>query len=268
MSTESWTVAAPQKIDIGDVGEARVRLVEGRVETVSDPAASTVRVEVLEVGARPLQVVRDPGGTVRIGYDGTRLQGWMDRLRGLSQDAERAVVRVVVPRSVRVDVGTVGAVADVTGVADARVRTVTGAVRASGTAGTLSLRTVSGDLAVTGHAGDVSVSVVSGALSVEGPLGRVTVSTVSGPVAITARGTGPLVDVRSVSGPVEVRLGAGTPVNLRVRGVSGQAVLDGAALPSAGRTLAVDHADAPVEGRSPAYVSATVTTGTVTVTRA
>ncbi len=267
MSTESWAVAAPQNIDVEGAREVRIRLVEGRAETVADPDASAVRVEILEVGSRPLQVVRDAGGTVRIGYDGTRLQGWVDRLRGLGQDAERAVVRVVVPPSVRVDVGTVGAVADVTGTAGARIRTVTGAVRASGTSGSLSLRTVSGDVAASGHAGDLSVSVASGALAVEGALGRVTVSTVSGPVAITARGTSPLVDVRSVSGPVEVRLDAGVPVNLRVRGVSGQAILDGAALASTGRALAVDHADAPVEGRSPAFVSAMVTTGTVTVTR-
>ncbi|AEG45052.1 hypothetical protein [Isoptericola variabilis] len=266
MSTESWVVAAPQKIDVAGVTEVRLRLVEGRAETVTDDAASGVRVEVVEVGSRPLQLVRE-GGVLRVGYDGVRIQGWVDRLRGGSQDAERAVVRVVAPPSVRLDVGTVGAVADVTGAEGARVKTVTGAIRTSGTSGALSLRTISGDVAATGHVGDVSVSIVSGSLAVEGTLGRVTVSTVSGPVAITARGSVPLVDLKSVSGPAQVRLDVGTPVNLRVRGVSGQAILDGAALPSQGRTLAVDHADAPVEGRAPAYVSAAVTTGTVSVSR-
>jgi hypothetical protein len=266
MSTETWAVAAPQTLEVTDVTEVRLRLIERRAETVTDPDTACVRVEILEVGARPLQVVRE-GGALRVGYEGMRLQGWVDRLRGLSQDAERAVVRVVLPRSVRVDVGTIGAVADVAGADGPRVKTVTGPIRTSRTSGALSVRTISGDVAASGHTGDVAVSVVSGALAVEGALGRVTVSTVSGPVAITARGTSPLVDIKSVSGPAEVRLDAGTPVNLRVRGVSGQAVLDGSALASTGRTLAVDHADAPVENRSPAYVSAAVTTGTVSVVR-
>ncbi len=266
MSTESWAVAAPQTLDVADVTEVKVRMVEGRAEVVADEAATGVRVEVSRVGTRPLHVARD-GGVLRVGYDGARLQGWVDRLRGVSPDAERAVVRLVVPRSVRVDVATIGAEAEVSGAEAPVVKTVTGAVRASGTSGSLSLKTISGGASVTGHTGDVSASLGSGALSLDGALGRVTVNTVSGPVRITGTGTSPLVDIKSVSGPVEVYLDAGTPVNLRVRAMSGTVVLDGSVLPSTGRPFAVDHAEAPAEGRAAAYVSAALTTGTVTVTR-
>jgi hypothetical protein len=241
-------------------------MVEGRAEVVADGGATGVRVEVLTVGSRPLHVARD-GGQLHVGYDGARLQGWVDRLRGASPDAERAIVRVVVPTSVQVDVATIGAEADVSGAQGPVVKTVTGAVRASGTSGTLSLKTISGDASATGHTGDVSASLASGALALDGALGRVTVHTVSGPVRITGTGTSPMVDIKSVAGPVEVHLDAGTPVNLRVRAMSGNVVLDGAVLPSTGRPFAVDHAEAPTEGRSPAYVSAALTTGTVTVTR-
>lgn len=266
MSTESWAVAAPQTLDVTGVTEVKVRMIEGRAEIAADGAAPGVRVEVLTVGARPLHVVRD-GGVLRVGYDGARLQGWVDRLRGASPDAERAVVRIVVPTSVQVDVTTIGAEAEVSGAQAPVVKTVTGAVRASGTSGMLSLKTISGDASATGHTGDVSASLGSGALALEGALGRVTVHTVSGPVTITGVGTSPLVDVKSVSGPLEVRLDAGTPVNLKVRAMTGQVTLDGAVLPSTGRPFVVDHADAPSEGRSPAYVSAALTTGTVSVTR-
>lgn len=266
MSTETWTVAAPQTLDVAGVTELRLRLVDGRAVVVVDPAAHAVEVEVREVGTRAVQVVREEE-RLRIGYDGTWVQGWWNRLRGVSDDAERAVVRITLPPSVRFDAGTVGADVDVTGTAGATVRTVTGSVRASDTSGTLTLRAVSGTLTVVGHAGDVAASVVSGTLSLGGGLGRVSVSTVSGAVTVAATGPAPLIDVRSVSGAVDVRLDEGTPVNLKVRGVSGKVVLDGSALASTGHTLAVDHADAPSEGRVPAYVSAALTSGRVTVTR-
>jgi DUF4097 and DUF4098 domain-containing protein YvlB len=130
------------------------------------------------------------------------------------------------------------------------------------------VKTVSGDATVVGHAGDVNAATVSGVLRLDGPLGRVTAQSVSGEVAVTVRETAPLVTVRTVSGPVRVRLDAATPLNLKVRGATAQAMLDGAVLASTSqRTLSVDHVEPGATGRAAAYVSATTGTGQVSVTR-
>lgn len=266
MSTETWAVAAPQTIDVEGVAGATVRLQGGRAEVVTDPAATTTRVEVLEVGARPLQVVRD-GDRLRVGYDRTWVDAVRSKLSNLTR-TEHAVVRVVVPPGSAVDVGTIDADVEVTGGRAVSVRTVTGAVRTSGTTGPLALRAVSGDLTAAGHTGDVSASVVSGALSLDGALARVSVTAASGATSVTAAaGTSPMVTARTVSGSLDVRLPPGTPVNLKVRGASGQVVVDGSVVPSSGATLVVDHAEQTSGGEPAAYLSATVTSARVTVDR-
>ncbi|MCK9795764.1 DUF4097 domain-containing protein [Isoptericola sp. 4D.3] len=265
MSTETWAVAAPQTIDVEHATGVTLRLQDGRADVVADPAATGVRVELLEVGAKPVQVTRD-GDRLRIGYESSVLDSVMAKLRNPRQ-SERAVVRVVVPPEGAVDVGTLGADVEVTGGRLVAVKTVTGAVRVSGTTGPLSLKTVSGDVAVDGHAGDVSATVASGRLALSGDLARVSLSTVSGAATITAAGPSPLITAKTVSGAIDLRLPASTPVNLKVRGASGQVVLDGSVLPSAGATLVVDHAEQPADGRSAAYLSATVTAAHVTVDR-
>jgi DUF4097 and DUF4098 domain-containing protein YvlB len=265
MSTESWAVAAPQTIDVGPVTAASVRLQAGRVEVVADADGPSAVLEILEVGDKPLQVVRE-GGRLRVGYERSVVEAFVARVRSLG-DSERAVVRLRVPAGVTVDVGTTQADIDVTGTPGTVVKTVTGAVRTVGTSGSLYLKTVSGDAGVEAHAGDVSAQTVSGALSVGGALGRVNVASVSAAIAVAATGSVPLVSAKTVSGDVAVRLDGGTPVSLKVRGATGQAVLDGAVLESQGHTLSVDHAEPPTDGRPVAYVTATVTSARVVVSR-
>jgi hypothetical protein len=266
MSTETWAVAAPQTIDVEGVAGADLRLQAGRAEVRTDPAATVTRVEVLEVGERPLQVVRD-GDRLHVGYDRSWLDTVRARLRAPARN-ERAVVRLVVPPGSAVDVGTIEADVEVTGGHTVAVRTVTGTVRTSGTTGPLALRSASGDLTAADHTGDVSASVVSGALSVTGALARVSLHAVSGATTVdVAEGASPLVNARTVSGAIAVRLAPGTPVNLKVRGASGQVVMDGSVLPSSGATLVVDHTEQVAAGQPTAYLSATVTTARVTVDR-
>ncbi|WP_278235090.1 DUF4097 family beta strand repeat-containing protein [Isoptericola sp. AK164] len=265
MSTESWAIAAPQTVEVTGVGALTIRLQDGRADVTVDPETTQVTLEVLEVGEKPLHVDRD-GDRLRIGYERNAVEAFVARVRSLGS-SERAVVHVTVPPQVRVDVGTTEADVEVTGTSGTVVKTVTGTVRTAGTHGSLYLRSVSGDVASSGHTGDVSAQVVSGALALEGTLGRVTTSSVSGAVAVTAVGTVPMVSAKSVSGDVALRLDAGTPVSLKVRGAAGQAVLDGEALPSTTRTLSVDHGETPTDGRSIAYVTATVTSARVIVSR-
>ncbi|WP_402466609.1 DUF4097 family beta strand repeat-containing protein [Isoptericola aurantiacus] len=265
MSTESWAVAAPQTIDVNGVQTVSLRLDSGRAEVVADQDTDQVRVEVLEVGEEPLLVTR-AGSSLRLAYERSKVEAFVARVRSLRENA-RAVVRVTVPAAVSVDVGTVDGDAEVSGTRGTVVKTVTGTVRTVGTTGSLYLRSVSGDVHATDHSGDVSAQVVSGSLTLGGTLGRVSTSTVSGAVTVTAAGSAPLVSAKTVSGAVALRLDDGTPVSLKVRGAAGQVVLDGAVLPSTGRTLVVDHAEPPAEHRAVAYVTATVTSAHVTVSR-
>jgi hypothetical protein len=266
MSTETWAVAAPQTITVDTARAISVRLQDGRADVVVDAGTTQTTLEVLEVSAKPLQVVRD-GDRLRIGYESSKMDAFVARVRNLGSSSERAVVRLTVPAGTAVDVGTVEADVDVAGTAGTVVKTVTGSVRTAGTTGSLYLRSVSGDVAATGHGGDVSAQVVSGSLALDGAVGRVSVSSVSGAVAVTATGSTPMVTTKTVSGDVALRLDEGTPVSMKVRGAAGQAILDGQVLPSTGRTLAVDHADAPATGRSVAYLTATVTSARVVVSR-
>ncbi|OLT55401.1 DUF4097 family beta strand repeat-containing protein [Cellulosimicrobium sp. CUA-896] len=271
MSTESWTITAPQDVDVADVRRVVVQLTDGSADVVADPGREDdVRVEVAEVSERPLQVSRHDG-ELRVGYDFAGVEGLVDRARGV-RDKDRAVVRLVVPAGVPVKVTTVRAATVVTGAAaDLAVATATGPVRVQGTTGSVSVRSASAPVDVAEHVGDARVSTASGAVTVAGALGRVSVSTVTGGVEVVARESTPLVDVRTVSGDVGVRLGAATPVNVRARSVTGTVSLDGVRLESAGRrTTAVDHADRPAEqpGVGAAYVSSSTVSGDLAVSRA
>ncbi|GAA1990411.1 hypothetical protein GCM10009718_30150 [Isoptericola halotolerans] len=263
MSTESWAVAAPQSLEVEQVSAVSVRLQDGRADVVVDATAGRTTLEVIEVGAKPLQVVRE-GDRLRVGYERSKVEAFVARVRALG-DSERAVVRLTVPPGVSVDVGTTEADVDVTGTAGTVVKTVTGTIRTTGTTGSLYVRSVSGDVAACGHSGDVSAQVVSGALALDGALGRVSASTVSGAVAVTAAGTCPMVTAKTVSGDVALRLDAGTPVSLKVRGAAGQVVVDGEVQPSALRTLAVDRTE--TGAGSVAYLTANVTSARVIVSR-
>ncbi|GAA1709658.1 hypothetical protein GCM10009809_02530 [Isoptericola hypogeus] len=264
MSTETWAVAAPQTIEVEGVTGVDVRLQGGRAEVVADAAATVTRIDVLEVSDKPLQVVRD-GDRLRVGYESSWFDSVVARVKS-PRRSERAVVRLVVPPDAAVDVGTVDADVEVSGGRKVAVRTVTGTIRTAGTTGPMSVRTVSGEVAVTDHTGDASASVVSGRLALDGALGRVSLTSVSG-AATVAPTTSPMITAKTVSGALDLRLLPGTPVNVKVRGASGQVVLDGSVLPSSGATLVVDHAEQPAEGRSAAYLSATVTSAHVTVDR-
>jgi hypothetical protein len=264
--TQAWTIATPQAVEVPGARSLAVRVTSGSVEVVADPARSEgVTVDVLDPGPRPVHVVLS-GGALRVGrHPRGGLGGLLEGLRTGREDVP-VVVRLTVPAALAADVAAVGARVELTGVAGGTaVRTVSGDVTGRGTAGPLTVRTVSGTVRLADHRGDVTLDGVSGRLSAAGALGRVGAHTVSGDLDLRAEGTTPLVTARSVTGGVTVSLDAGTPVNLRVRSVSGRVELDGAARPSSStRGVVVELS----EGGSAAYVSASTVSGATRVRRA
>lgn len=266
MSTESWVISAPQHVDVAEVTRVVVALNDGSVEIVGDPTRErSATLDVTELSDRPLQVTCHDG-ELRIAYDFSGVEGVVGRVRGL-RDKDRAVLRLAVPAALPVRATTARAAVTVLGIrGDVSVNTATGAVRVHGVTGPLTVKTGSSDVDVVEHVGDLRVSTGSGDVALAGSLGRVSATTVSGSVELVAPESTPLVEVRTVSGDVVVRLGAGTPVNLRARSVTGKVVLDGAALAgSGGRTTSVDHVDE--HGRGGAYVSTSTVSGDLAVSR-
>ncbi|WP_159797613.1 DUF4097 family beta strand repeat-containing protein [Puerhibacterium puerhi] len=263
--TQAWTVATPQVVEVPAARSLAVRVASGTVEVVADAArADGVTVDVVDPGPRPVHVVVEEGA-LRVGrHPRGGLGGLLENLRTAREDGPVAL-RLTVPATLPVDVAVVSAAVELAGTAaGTAVKTVGGDVSARGAAGPLTVRTVSGAVHVVDHRGDVTLDGVSGRLSVAGALGRVAAHTVSGDLDVRAEGTTPLVTARSVSGDVTVSLASGTPVNLRVRSVSGRVELDGAAQPSAStRGVVVELA----ETGAAAYVSASTVSGTTRVRR-
>ncbi len=191
MTNDRCTVAARR--DNGPMSATRVRLhaVSGKVVVEAEDRAD------IDIGSDATQEVVDDG-TVEV------------KPRKASSS-----VRVVVPLGTDVMVGTVSGNVELVG--------ALGAVRVTSSSGSIEvervdsadLRTVSGGVEVGKCAGMCRVSNKSGKVVV-GEAGDVEISSVSGSVRIEARS---VVDVRTVSGKVDVQSGAGGPV--RVRTVSG-----------------------------------------------
>lgn len=229
MATESWVVIGPQIIEIEDVRTLRVQVNGGRVDVVAhdDPTTTTTRLEVHRVDGLPLEVTFADGALWAGVRSVTGLDGLLDRLRGPHQ-RDGVEVHIAVPRSVAASLGSVNGDLLLAGVQqDASVSTVGGQVVVDGTYGALSTKSVSSDVVVRNHVGDLSAGTVSGAVTASGALSRVTVTSVSGEVTLDCLAPSSVLQVRTVSGDVAVRLPAGHGVGIEARSVSGRVVVDG-----------------------------------------
>lgn len=229
MATESWVVIGPQVLEIEDVRTLRVQVNGGRVDVVAhdDPAITTTRLEVHRVDGLPLEVTYVDGALWAGVRSVTGLDGLLGRLRGPHQ-RDGVEVHLAVPRSVAASLGSVNGDLLLAGVQqDASVSTVGGQVVVDGTYGALSVKSVSSDVVVRDHVGDLSAGTVSGAVTASGALSRVTVTTVSGEVTLDCLAASSVLQVRTVSGDVAVRLPAGHGVGIEARSVSGRVVVDG-----------------------------------------
>ncbi|MDF3289444.1 DUF4097 family beta strand repeat-containing protein [Streptomyces silvisoli] len=207
MSAHAWTVAEPQKISFdGPVTALHVRIVGGTVNVVGTDEGAA-RLEVSAIEGPPLIVTHD-GGRLTVGYEDVPwkgLLGWLDR----KSWKREAVVSLAVPADTRVEVGTVGATAVVSGVCgDTAVHGVSGDTTLVGLSGPVQADSVSGNVEAQALSGDLKFSTVSGDLTViEGTGSNVKADSVSGNMVLDLDpSAGAAVQLNTVSGDLAIRI--------------------------------------------------------------
>jgi len=106
---------------------------------------------------------------------------------------------------------------------DLVLRSVSGAITAEGTSGTLQVHSTSGDVRVRDHRGDLAVETTSGDISARGALNATRINSVSGKIDL--EGASGVLALRTISGDLEVR--AATDASLAIESTSGDVELDG-----------------------------------------
>ncbi|ATL30426.1 DUF4097 family beta strand repeat-containing protein [Streptomyces formicae] len=203
-----WSVAEPRKLTFdAPVTTLHVRVVNGTVNVVGTDEGSA-RLEVSEIEGPPLTVTHEDG-TLTVAYDDLPWKGflkWLDR-KGWRRSA---VVSLAVPSGARVEVGTVGAGAMVSGMEGrTEVRGVTGQTTLVGLSGPVRAETVSGSVEAQDVTGSLRFSSVSGDLTVVEAAGSsVRADSVSGSMIVDLDPAGGATDVglTSVSGEIAIRL--------------------------------------------------------------
>lgn len=216
------------------------------------PAAADVAVDIENPGGtiKVLGWDRDEvqvTGRLGSGAEGLEFEGGPRRIQigvessgpGFGIDSE---LEIHVPRGARLTIdgfSTTIEVRDVHG--SIKAESVNGSLRASGSKGEVELETVNGSVEFEGPASRVKVGSVNGRVSVRGASGEVEAETVNGPLEVqggafqrarldtvngrlTFAGTlarGATLDAESVSGDVELRLGAPVDADFSIATFSG-----------------------------------------------
>lgn len=197
-----WSVAEPQKLTFDTpVSTLQVRIVNGTVNVVG-AEEGPARLEVSDIEGPPLLVTHE-NGTLTVGYEDLTWQGFT-KLLDRSSWRRSAVVSLTVPADARVEVGTVGAGAVVSGIRGPAV-----------------VRGVTGDTALVGLSGPVQANTVSGNLEAQAVTGELRFSSVSGDLTVV-EGSGPTVRADSVSGSMIVDLDPEGPTDVHLTSVSGE----------------------------------------------
>ncbi|MFJ6668069.1 DUF4097 family beta strand repeat-containing protein [Streptomyces sp. NPDC091383] len=197
-----WSVAEPQKLTFDTpVSTLQVRIVNGTVNVVG-AEEGPARLEVSDIEGPPLLVTHE-NGTLTVGYEDLTWQGFT-KLLDRSSWRRNAVVSLTVPADARVEVGTVGAGAVVSGIRGPAV-----------------VRGVTGDTALVGLSGPVQANTVSGNLEAQAVTGELRFSSVSGDLTVV-EGSGPTVRADSVSGSMIVDLDPEGPTDVHLTSVSGE----------------------------------------------
>lgn len=146
-----------------------------------------------------------------------------------NRNTEPSELLLMVPRRAELDIDSVAADVDVSGVAPARlsIQSVSGDVVVAAAPRTLEVESVSGDATITVNSADVDVQSVSGDVRLQGRLdGRVEVESVSGDVRVTVVGER-VRDLRgaTVSGDIGVRTALADGGEIALESVSGDLTL-------------------------------------------
>ncbi|HET7475722.1 MAG TPA: DUF4097 family beta strand repeat-containing protein [Dermatophilaceae bacterium] len=231
---ERWQIDKPKVIDIGSEQESviacKVALVGGRVDIVTHDDSPTARVEVHEVGGRPLEVSWN-GSTLRVSHvkdhDSSLWDSFLHIAKGDSKLSAR--VSISVPATALVTVSTVSADALLNGFrASVKGNTVSGVLTIDDVQGEVKANTVSGEIECHDLRGDLHANTVSGAITVQqSTLPNVRLNTVTGDIALDLRNRSARVSSNSVSGDVTVRVPAGEGYDVTAHTASGDVVIDG-----------------------------------------
>ena len=197
-----WSVAEPQKLTFdAPVSTLQVRIAGGTVN-VMGVEEGPARLEVSDIEGPPLLVTHE-NGTLTVGYEDLTWQGFTKLLDRRSW-RRSAVVSLAVPADAKVEVGTVGAGAVISGVRGPAV-----------------VRGVTGDTALVGLSGPVQANTVSGNLEAPAVPGALRFTSVSGDLTVV-EGSGPAVRADSVSGSMIVDLDPEGPTDVHLTSVSGE----------------------------------------------
>ncbi|NDK26574.1 DUF4097 domain-containing protein [Streptomyces sp. TR1341] len=197
-----WSVAEPRKLTFdAPVSTLQVRIAGGTVN-VMGVEEGPARLEVSDIEGPPLLVTHE-NGTLTVGYEDLTWQGFTKFLDRKSW-RRSAVVSLAVPADAKVEVGTVGAGAVISGVRGPAV-----------------VRGVTGDTALVGLSGPVQANTVSGNLEAQSVTGELRFTSVSGDLTVV-EGSGPAVRADSVSGSMIVDLDPEGPTDVHLTSVSGE----------------------------------------------
>ena len=251
--------AGDVRIETTDTSEATVDLVP-----LNDSEATRQAIEKASVTAR--------GDEINVEIEG---RSWSISIGNWGIGSPKIGVRITCPNGSTLECDTASADLVVAGtLGDTRARTASGDVNLERIDGALETKGASGDVRVARVEGRASVSTVSGDVVVEEALagldvnsvsgdvvageitGDVVVKSVSGDHRVRAAGPG-LIDLKAVSGDVQVAIRRGLRVRLDVNSVSG----------SIGSEL--DVGEAPSGGdRQEASLRVRTVSGDVKITRA
>ena len=218
--SEKWTVSTPQKITFGEpVRRLKVRTIAGAVNVVAGEAPA--RLEISEIDGAPLEVTLEDGELL-ITYEDLQWKDfqWKSLTRWIEgwRQKRRAVVSLVVPAGVEVEVGAASSDTVVSGVAGrVHANTASGDVTLVRVSGPVDANTVSGNVEAHGTSGGLKINTVSGGLTVfAGTSGALKANSVSGAMTVDLdRPAAADVELNNVSGEVAVRIPS--PADTRVR---------------------------------------------------
>ena len=182
------------------------------------------KVSIMAGASNQVQITGTLGNGVRelsINGGGDRLDIEVMHPRN-SRDVQSTVLRLLVPEGVSVEVETVSADVEVTGVQgeDIEVETVSGDVEVEAEPGRIEVTTVSGDIGIKSESTRTELGSVSGDIDVVGLNGELGVTTVSGELLIS---TGNLsrAHFESVSGDMEIDASLESQANLSISSLNG-----------------------------------------------
>ena len=228
----------------------RIRVPAGRVD-IETAATEETRVELTsDPAVEDAATIRARGSEVTVEIDEKKILGFI-------RTAPDVKVRIFCPERAELDVKSVSADVEVSGVTGRTdIKSVSGDVELGRVEGNLAVKSVSGDVTVGTVTGRTTLQTVSGDVHVDEAGDSVTAQTVSGDQSFDSVVKGN-VELKSVSGDMQVGIKAGSSLWIDAKSVSGDTTSD------------LPLGDAPLEDDGPQIeLRATAMSGDIQIVRA